>query len=69
MAYIVVVGGVQRTCAEFGLPYFEHESFWSALCHHYQHMRRMSVRPAHAAAASKPQPKAAKYAPRFVLKA
>jgi linoleoyl-CoA desaturase len=51
---------VKRTCAEFGLPYFEHESFWSALCHHYQHMRRMSVRPAHAAAASKPQPKAAK---------
>jgi len=37
---------VKSTCAEFGLPYYEHSSFFVALRHHFEHLRRMSERPA-----------------------
>lgn len=51
---------VKRTCAEFGLPYYEHESFWEAVQHHYRHLLRMSFRPANAV---KPIPAATAYKP------
>jgi len=36
---------VQQTCKEYNVPYFAHKTYWEALGHHYQHLKRMSVPP------------------------
>jgi len=41
---------VQEICKEFQVPYFAHKSYWEALCHHYQHLKRMSISPEQATA-------------------
>jgi fatty acid desaturase len=39
---------VKKTCEEFGVPYFVHDCFWTALTHHYAHLKRMAQPPAKA---------------------
>jgi len=39
---------VKETCKEFHVPYFSHSSYWEALKHHYNHLKRMSVPPSEA---------------------
>lgn len=36
---------VKQTAEEFGIPYFEYESFWKAISAHYEHLRKMGKRP------------------------
>lgn len=36
---------VRQTCEDFGVPYFVHDCFWTALVHHYAHIKRMAQPP------------------------
>eukprot|EP01088_Endostelium_zonatum_P017953 TRINITY_DN5569_c4_g1_i2.p1 TRINITY_DN5569_c4_g1~~TRINITY_DN5569_c4_g1_i2.p1 ORF type:complete len:108 (-),score=24.30 TRINITY_DN5569_c4_g1_i2:88-411(-) len=40
-----ISGIVKKTCGEFRVPYFEHKSYWGALKHHYEHLKRMGKPP------------------------
>eukprot|EP01090_Pellita_catalonica_P014830 TRINITY_DN3871_c0_g1_i2.p2 TRINITY_DN3871_c0_g1~~TRINITY_DN3871_c0_g1_i2.p2 ORF type:complete len:287 (-),score=21.38 TRINITY_DN3871_c0_g1_i2:372-1232(-) len=43
--YPAIAPIVQKTCKEFGMPYFAHDTYFDAVKHHFLHLWRMGINP------------------------